>query len=287
MSKFATHPRDDDVAGAVRRALDEDIGSGDVTARLVAADATVSASVVCREPAVLCGSAWFDEVYRQLHRDIVVTWRAADGDAVQAGDVVCTVTGPAAPVLTGERTALNFLQLLSGTATTARSYARILEGTGTQILDTRKTLPGLRSAQKYAVRCGGCRNHRQGLFDAVLIKDNHIASAGSIGKVVAAAKRDNPTLTVEIEVENLAQLDEALAAGADIIMLDNFDASQIREAVARARGRAKLEISGNVAMQDLAALAKTGVDYISVGALTKNVEAIDYSMRFETQDNDG
>jgi nicotinate-nucleotide pyrophosphorylase (carboxylating) len=283
MSKPSTPARPDDMPAAVRRALAEDVGSGDVTARLMAPDAIVTASVLCREPAVLCGTAWFEEVFRQLHADIALHWQAADGDDLRAGDVVCTVGGPAAPILTGERTALNFLQLLSGTATTARRYARAVEGTATRVLDTRKTLPGLRSAQKYAVRCGGCTNHRQGLFDAVLIKDNHIASAGSIDKVVTTARRDNPGLTVEIEVESLDQLGEALDAGADIVMLDNFERGAIREAVAMARGRARLEISGNVEIDDLAALAETGVDYISVGALTKHVKAIDFSMRFETR----
>lgn len=281
MSTHATPPRPEDVAAAVRRALEEDVGSGDVTSRLVAPDATISASVVCREPAVLCGTAWFDEVFRQLDANIAVDWQAADGDALIAGDEICTITGPAAAILTGERSALNFLQLLSGTATAARGYARAVEGSHTQVLDTRKTLPGLRSAQKYAVRCGGCHNHRQGLFDAVLIKDNHIANAGSIEKVVAAARRDNPDLTVEVEVESLEQLDQALAAGADVVMLDNFDRAEICQAVARARGRARLEISGNVAIEDLPSLAQTGIDYISVGALTKHVKAVDFSMRFE------
>jgi len=281
MSKDPTSPRPDDVAAAVRLALKEDVGSGDVTAKLVSVNARVNASVVCRESAVLCGTAWFDEVFRQLHPGIRVDWRARDGDAVEANDVVCTVTGPAAPILTGERASLNFLQLLSGTATSARRYARAVDGSSARVLDTRKTLPGLRGAQKYAVRCGGCHNHRQGLFDAILIKDNHIANAGSIAKVVAAARRDNPDLSVEVEVENLTQLGEALSAGADIVMLDNFDRTQLREAVARTDGRAKLEISGNVALADLATLADTGVDYISVGALTKNVQAIDFSMRFE------
>lgn len=281
MSKNLASQLPDDVSIAVRQALDEDIGSGDVTAKLVAPHATITASVLCREPAVLCGTAWFDEVFRQLHPDIEVRWRAGDGDAVRANDTVCTVTGPAAPILSGERTALNFLQLLSGTATTANHYARAVGESDTQVLDTRKTLPGLRRAQKYAVRCGGCRNHRMGLFDAVLIKDNHIANAGSISRVVTAARRDNPNLAIEVEVKNLAELDEALAAGADILMLDNFDRTTIGEAVARSRGRVKLEISGNVALEDLADLASTGVDYISVGALTKNVRAIDFSMRFE------
>jgi nicotinate-nucleotide pyrophosphorylase (carboxylating) len=281
MSEKRALPLPDDVSAAVRLALAEDIGAGDVTAKLVAPGATIRASVVCRESALLCGTAWFDEVFRQLDPNIQVHWQAGDGDPVQADDVVCTVTGPAAPILSGERTALNFLQLLSGTATTAHTYARALDANGTQILDTRKTLPGLRQAQKYAVRCGGCRNHRMGLFDAVLIKDNHIANAGSISRVVGAARRDNPHLTIEVEVKNLAELDEALSAGADIVMLDNFDRKSIDEAVARARGRVKLEISGNVALEDLADLASTGVDYISVGALTKNVRAIDFSMRFD------
>jgi nicotinate-nucleotide pyrophosphorylase (carboxylating) len=283
MSKDPASPRPDDVSTAVRLALAEDVGSGDVTAALLAPDAAASASVVCRESAVLCGVAWFDEVFRQLCPEIEIRWCAGDADAVKPSDVVCTVTGPAAPILTGERTGLNFLQLLSGTATTARNYARALQGSSTQILDTRKTLPGLRSAQKYAVRCGGCHNHRLGLFDAVLIKDNHIANAGSIARVVAAARRNNPELTVEVEVNDLIQLDEALAAGADIVMLDNFERAEIGEAVARSRGRAKLEISGNVAIEDLAELASNGVDYISVGALTKNVRAIDFSMRFDMQ----
>ena len=282
MSKNPASALPDDVANAVRLALDEDVGDGDVTAALVAPDATISASVLCREAAVLCGVAWFDEVFRQLHPDISVQWRFGDGDAVPANDIVCTVTGPAAPVLTGERSALNFLQLLSGTATAARSYASAVAGSNTRILDTRKTLPGLRRAQKYAVRCGGCDNHRIGLFDAVLIKDNHIANAGSIAKVVAAARRDNPGLTIEVEVTNLPELDEALSAGADVVMLDNFDRAAIGDAVARAGGRVKLEVSGNVELKNLADLARTGVDYISVGALTKNVRAIDFSMRFAT-----
>ncbi len=283
MSKDPASPRPDDVSTTVRLALEEDVGSGDVTATLLAPDATATASVVCRESAVLCGVAWFDEVFRQLCPEIAVHWRAGDADTIEAGDVVCTVTGPAAPILTGERTGLNFLQLLSGTATMARSYARALQGSSTRILDTRKTLPGLRSAQKYAVRCGGCHNHRSGLFDAVLIKDNHIANAGSIAPVVAAARHANPDLTVEVEVNDLIQLDEALTAGADVVMLDNFDRAEIGEAVARSGGRAKLEISGNVAIEDLPELASSGVDYISVGALTKNVRAIDFSMRFESR----
>jgi nicotinate-nucleotide pyrophosphorylase (carboxylating) len=280
MSKNPASAIPDDISTTVQMALEEDIGSGDVTASLIAPGATITASVLCREAAVLCGTKWFDETFRQIHPGIAVAWRVVDGDDVEANDTVCTVTGPAAPILTGERTALNFLQLLSGTATTARSYARALEGSNTQVLDTRKTLPGLRRAQKYAVACGGCRNHRIGLFDAVLIKDNHIANAGSIANVVAAARRENPGLTVEVEVKDLAELHQALSAGADVVMLDNFHRGDIGEAVVCARGRAKLEISGNVALEDLPELASTGVDYISVGALTKNVRAIDFSMRF-------
>ena len=240
-------PGPDDVSTTVRLALAEDVGSGDRTAALLAPDATASASVLCRESAVLCGVTWFDEVFRQLCPEIVISWRAGDADAVEPGDVVCTVTGPAAPILTGERTGLNFLQLLSGTATIARDYARALQGSATRIL----------------------------------IKDNHIANAGSIAGIVAAARRDNPDLTVEVEVNHLTQLDEALAAGADIVMLDNFQRAEIGEAVARSRGRAKLEFSGNVAIEDLPELASSGVDYISDGALTKNVRAIDFSMGFD------
>jgi len=281
MTNTATAPRPEAISADVRAALEEDVGSGDVTARLVADAAEARASVVCREHAVLCGAPWFDAVFHSLDPRVTVDWRAAEGDELAPGDVVCSVSGPAATILTGERTALNFLQLLSGTASAARRYARAVEGTGTQVLDTRKTLPGLRSAQKYAVRCGGCSNHRQGLFDAVLIKDNHIASAGSIATVVSAARRQAPNLSVEVEVEDLSQLDEALEAGADIVMLDNFDGDAIRAAVERTAGRAKLEVSGNVDIDALAELARTGVDYVSVGALTKHVHAIDYSMEFE------
>ena len=281
MTEVPRAPLADEVAADVRRALQEDVGSGDVTARLLAADAVARASVISRESAVLCGAPWFDAVFHALDPAIAIDWRVAEGADIAPGDVVCTVSGAAAAILTGERAALNFLQLLSGTASVARRYARAVEGTGTQILDTRKTVPGLRGAQKYAVRCGGCSNHRQGLFDAVLIKDNHIASAGSIAEVVSAARRQAPKLSVEVEVETLAQLDEALAAGADIVMLDNFDRDAIREAVQRTGGRAKLEVSGNVDIEDLAELARTGVDFISVGALTKHVQAVDFSMEFE------
>lgn len=268
------------IAAMVRRALDEDVGSGDVTAALVPESARARARVVCREAAVLCGRDWFDEVYAQLDRRISVTWQAEDGEPLAPDQSVGILEGPARSVLTGERAALNFIQLLSGTATAARRCADAVEGTRTRILDTRKTLPGLRLAQKYAVRCGGCHNHRLGLYDAILIKDNHIVTAGSVAAAVSAARRLNPGLSLEVEVETLEQLEEAIEAGADIIMLDNFRKEALREAVAVTDARAKLEISGNVSPEQIRALAETGVDYISIGALTKNVRAIDFSMDF-------
>jgi nicotinate-nucleotide pyrophosphorylase (carboxylating) len=236
--------------------------------------------VVCRETAVLCGVPWFDEVFRQLDDRVVVTWMAHDGDALAPEQMVCTVEGPARPILSGERTALNFLQTLSGTAYLTSRYARSVRGTHTRLLDTRKTIPGLRSAQKYAVRCGGGHNHRMGLYDAILIKENHIAGAGSIGHAVAEARRAHASLSVEVEVEDLRQLREALESGADIVMLDNFSELDLPKAVAYAKGRAKLEVSGGFDLKRLARVAKTGVDYISVGALTKHIRAIDFSMRF-------
>ena len=276
----ARPPGAGEIADDVRRALAEDVGSGDLTASLLPAGAELRAAVVCREDAVLCGTPWFDEVYRQLDRSVSVTWQLGDGADLLPGTTVCTVAGPAAAMLTGERTALNFLQLLSGTATVARTYAQAVAGTGVRILDTRKTLPGLRRAQKYAVRCGGCDNHRLGLHDAILIKENHIAAAGSITAAVEAARRLHPGVMVEVEVENLAELDTALAAGADQIMLDNFAAEETEIAVRVTAGRARLEISGNVELEGLAMLARSGVDFISIGALTKHVRAVDFSMRY-------
>ncbi len=269
------------IAENVRRALAEDVGSGDVTASLINDDSRARARVICREAAVLCGRDWLDQVYAQLDDRISVDWRADDGELLSPEQCVCLLQGPARSLLTGERTALNFIQLLSGTATAAKRCADAVQGTRTRILDTRKTLPGLRLAQKYAVRCGGCDNHRLGLYDAVLIKDNHIVAAGSVGAAVSAARRLNPDLSVEVEVESLAQLKQAIEAGADIIMLDNFRREALRQAVAITGGRAKLEISGNVPPEEIRALAETGVDYISLGALTKNVRAIDFSMEFE------
>lgn len=266
----------------VALALAEDVGGGDLTAALIPETAQAEATVISREDAVLCGTAWFDAVFRQLDPRVSIDWQATDGERVQPGQPLCTLRGPARALLTGERTALNFLQALSSTATLARRFADTVAGTGAVILDTRKTLPGLRLAQKYAVRCGGCRNHRIGLFDAVLIKENHIMAAGSIRNAIAAARRLHPGVTVEVEVENLAELEEALAARPDIVMLDNFDLAALVEAVRITARRVKLEASGNVNFDTVRKIAETGVDYISIGGLTKDVRAIDLSMRFRT-----
>jgi nicotinate-nucleotide pyrophosphorylase (carboxylating) len=262
-------------------ALAEDLGSGDITAELIPEDCTWKASVYSRESAILCGRNWFDAVFHHLDERTEVRWYAADGDAIAAHQVVCTLKGPARCLLSGERTALNFLQTLSGTATLARSYARQLEGLQTRVLDTRKTIPGLRHAQKYAVRCGGCHNHRFGLYDAFLIKENHIAAAGSIAQAIQTARQHKPDFMVEIEVESLEQLQQALDAGADRILLDNFRLAQLNKAVTLTRRRAQLEASGGITLDNIRQYAQTGVDYISVGALTKNVRAIDLSMRFD------
>jgi nicotinate-nucleotide pyrophosphorylase (carboxylating) len=265
----------------VRRALDEDIGSGDVTAQLIPENRVWKASVYSRENAVLCGRNWFDAVFHHLDETVDVRWYAADGDTIAPHQVVCTLKGPARPLLSGERAALNFLQTLSGTATLARRYARQVEGLATRILDTRKTIPGLRHAQKYAVRCGGCHNHRMGLYDAFLIKENHIAAAGSIASAIDAARNYGPGMKVEVEVEDLEQLQLALAAGADRVLLDNFDTQQIAEAVRITGERAELEASGGITLENIRQYAQTGVHSISIGALTKNVRAVDLSMRFD------
>jgi len=268
----------------VSRALREDIGSGDVTANLIPARQDAHARVLCRERAVLCGTAWFEQTFRQLDAAIAVRWHALEGARVAADTVLCELAGAARALLTGERTALNFLQLLSATATVTHDYVEAVAGTGCRILDTRKTLPGLRLAQKYAVRCGGGTNHRIGLYDMVLVKENHIAAAGSIEAAVRAARAAAPGLRVEVETETLEQLDQALASRADVILLDNFDLALMRAAVARNRAHAHpalLESSGNVTLSTVRAVAETGVDFISVGALTKHVQAIDLSMRFE------
>ena len=268
------------IAGQVRIALEEDLGEGDLTAGLIPQDVDSSVQVICREEAVLCGIAWFEAVFRQLDPDVVVTWSAADGDRVAPGRVLCQMQGDTRALLSGERTALNYLQTLSGTATLARRYADAVEGTGVRILDTRKTLPGLRLQQKYAVVCGGCHNHRIGLFDAVLIKENHIIAAGSVMAALEGAMAFARGGEVEIEVEDPDQLRQALDAGVRRILLDNFDPEQLRQAVEINAGRALLEASGGVTLAGIREIAETGVDDISVGALTKDVTAIDLSMRF-------
>ena len=269
-----------DIEAVVALALDEDIGPGDITAVLVPADSRARATIITRESAVLCGSAWVNEVYRQLDTQITLRWRFADGDAIQADDVICELAGPARTLLTGERTALNFLQCLSGTATLTRHYVERVEGSGCRILDTRKTIPGLRSAQKFAVACGGGVNHRMGLYDAVLIKENHIIAAAGIAAAVNQAK---PTgKKIQVEVETLKELQQAIDAGADAVLLDNFSIESLRQAVSLARGRIILEASGGIDETTLGNIAATGMDYISIGALTKHVKAIDFSMRFTT-----
>jgi len=272
----------DDIPESVRRALAEDIGSGDLTAKLLASSVQVQAHVITRADLVLCGTAWFDEVFHQLDDAVSIQWLAKDGETVRASQPLCRIHGPARSILTGERTALNFLQLLSGTATRTHQYVKAIEGTRTTILDTRKTIPGLRRAQKYAVTCGGGKNHRMGLYDAILIKENHIAAAGSIAAAMQAAQSNSEkNILIEIEVENILQLREALAAGANHLLLDNFTIKDLREAVRETAGRAKLEASGGVSLANIRAVAETGVDFISIGDLTKNVMAADLSMRFD------
>ncbi len=272
------------VSQTVATALHEDVGSGDLTAQLIPADRSGRAAVITREAAVLCGTAWFDEVFQQVDPRVRVTWSARDGARVRADQQLCTLEGPARGLLTGERAALNFLQMLSATATVTSKYVDAVAGTKCRILDTRKTIPGLRVAQKYAVRCGGGTNHRVGLFDAILVKENHIAAAGSIAGAVSEARRAAPKVLLEVEVENLAQLREALDARVDRILLDNFSLDQMRDAVKithqHANARTELEASGNMSLENLRAVADTGVDFISVGGLTKHVKAIDLSMRF-------
>lgn len=272
----------EDIESAVRRALAEDVGSGDLTANLINPDLQAAAVLITREDAVICGQAWFDEVFRQLDTRIGVAWQLRDGDAVNAGQMVCQVYGPARGILTGERTAMNFLQFLSGIATRARRYAYAVRETGAVILDTRKTIPGLREAQKYAVTCGGCRNHRMGLYDEILIKENHIRSAGSVRAAIQAAKQTSLAESqIEIEATSMEELREAISAGATRVLLDNFKVDQLRIAVQETAGRVKLEASGSASLDQVRQIAETGVDFISVGDLTKNITAIDFSMQFE------
>lgn len=272
---------DEPLLHSVRTALAEDIGSGDITAALIPADKRAHATVICREPAVLCGMAWFNAVFAELDTGITVEWQAHDGDAISGNQPLCTMSGPARGILTGERTALNFLQTLSATATLSRRYADCIADLPVKILDTRKTIPGLRDAQKYAVRIGGCHNHRAGLYDAILIKENHIRAAGTIGQAVKHAAKDNPGKLIEVEVENSAQIDKALATNADRLLLDNFSVDELAAAVKQVGGRVALEASGNYNLDNIRDAALTGVDYISVGGLTKNIKAVDLSLRFE------
>lgn len=272
---------DQQVHALVRRVLEEDVGGGDLTAALIPETAAATARIISREPAVLCGQDWVNAVFAAVDERIRIDWLAADGDRVGPDQPLCRLQGPARGLLTGERAALNLLQTLSGTATLARRYADAVAGLPVRLLDTRKTLPGLRHAQKYAVRCGGCHNHRLGLYDGILIKENHIAAAGSIAAAIGQARRLHHSLPVEIEVEDLDQLEAAITAGAGIVLLDNFEPARLREAVRLNLGRVQLEASGGVNLETVRAIAETGVDRISVGNLTKDVRAVDLSMRFD------
>ena len=268
-----------EIEANVRRALLEDVGSGDITAQLIPAERLAKATIITRDDCVISGTAWVDAVFRQLDPRVAVHWQVKDGDRATANQALFHLEGPARSLLTGERSALNFLQLLSGVATHARHLADLVTDTQVKLLDTRKTLPGLRLAQKYAVTCGGCHNHRIGLYDAFLIKENHIAASGGIAEAIAAARRIAPGKPVEIEVESLDELQQTLEAGADIVMLDELNLDEMREAVRLNAGKAKLEASGGISESTLRAIAETGVDYISIGAMTKDVKAVDLSMR--------
>jgi nicotinate-nucleotide pyrophosphorylase (carboxylating) len=265
----------------VARALVEDVGSGDITAALIPRETVATATIITRETCVVCGVFWVNEVFQQLDHEVKIDWHVNDGDHLEANTTLCTLTGPARALLTGERTALNFLQSLSGTATTAAKYANAVAGTSSKVLDTRKTIPGLRHAQKYAVACGGCSNHRMGLYDAYLIKENHIRAAGSIAAAISMARSLHPEFPVEVEVENLDEFSEALAAAADTILLDNFTTADLKSAVEKNNNKARLEASGGITLDNIHDVAKTSVDFISTGDLTKHVNAIDLSMRFQ------
>lgn len=269
------------IAIDIDRALAEDLGQGDATAGLLPIDAQAHAELTCREAAVIAGTAWFDACFRRFDPAVRIDWQVRDGDRIAPGSVICRLSGHARSLVTAERSALNFLQLLSATATTTADYVAAVAGTAVRVLDTRKTIPGLRLAQKYAVRCGGGHNQRLGLYDAILIKENHIIAAGSIAAAVQAARRLHPDLLLEVEVESLDELEQALQAGVDRIMLDNFELAQMREAVQHTAGRVPLEVSGNVDLRTIGEYARTGVDFISVGALTKHVRAIDLSLRLQ------
>ena len=275
-------PSSEYITELVALALKEDVGTGDITAGLISPDCEKRARVITREAGILCGTQFVDAVFRALDPQLEITWHRQDGDPLAADDLLFTVAGNARAILTGERAALNFLQLLSGTASLAGRYASEVAGTGARLLDTRKTVPGLRQAQKYAVACGGCHNHRIGLFDAFLIKENHIEACGGIAPAIARARELAPGKPVEVEVENLPEMQQAIDAGADRIMLDNFDVEALREAVALNAGRSELEASGNIGLHNLRRVAETGVDFISIGALTKTVAPLDLSMRLES-----
>ena len=265
----------------VKLALLEDVGQQDLTANLIPAESIAEAQLITRQDAVLCGRDWFNAVFSRLDDRIQIEWLAADGDALAADAVICRIKGPARAVLTGERTAMNFLQTLSATATSARQYADAVAGLPVKVLDTRKTLPGWRVAQKYAVRCGGCFNHRFGLYDGILIKENHINAAGSIAAAVSQAQSLNAGVPIEVEVENLDELNQALNAGADIVLLDNFELETLKQAVAINDKKALLEASGGISLANIREIAETGVNRISVGALTKDIQAVDLSLRFQ------
>ncbi len=268
------------IRDSVRIALAEDIGQGDVTAALCDSH-DIQAKVICRETATLCGQAWFEQSFQQLNSNISIEWQRSDGDVMHPGNEVCLISGPATDILTGERTALNFLQTLSATASATKKLLHRLKGTTTQLLDTRKTIPGLRYAQKYAVRCAGGNNHRMGLYDAYLIKENHISACGSIEQAIVRARTNSPELNIEVEVENIDELNQVIEHQADIALLDNFSLQQVKQAVELAKNKIKLEVSGNINMNNINQFAILGVDYISVGALTKHIQAVDFSMLFK------
>ena len=268
------------ISSQVKLALEEDIGQHDITADLIQPTTIASAIIISREAATLCGQAWLNEVFKQIDPNIKVIWHFNDGDILSSDNILCELSGPARSLLMGERTAMNYIQTLSATATISQDYAKKVEGFNVQILDTRKTIPGLRLAQKYAVRCGGCYNHRIGLYDGILIKENHINASGSINAAITLARSLHPAILIEVEVENLQEFSEALMGQADIIMLDNFDEKALKQAVSLNQGQAILEASGNVNLNSIRTIAESGVDRISVGALTKDIKAIDLSMRF-------
>lgn len=298
---MTTIPLPSDIADVVALALKEDIGAGDLTAQLLPTDSQANGRVITRDAAIFCGKAWFNEVFKQLDEGIQIHWQVEDGDSVQPDDVLCTFSGPAQALVTGERTALNFLQTLSGTATTANRFAKRIQGTKATVRDTRKTLPGLRTAQKYAVACGGCMNHRMGLYDAILIKENHIMAAGSIAAAVAQAKvvaaaRSQETgqpVPIEVEVESIEEMDQAVLAGAELVLVDNFSIPLLNKAAAANnthrrfnRSQAKVEASGGITWENARSIADTGVDYLAVGTLTKDLQSVDLSMRFSMEDDE-